>query len=239
MAEIKIVPDQDALAEAAARYFVAAFQDAVRQQGRFRVALSGGSTPRRMHTLLASEPFAQQIDWSLVDVFWSDERCVPPDHPDSNYRMAHDTLLNFVPILASNIYRIPAELSPAGAAASYAKTLHTVFTDAPRMDLLFLGMGDDGHTASLFPGTSALNEYDRWVVANYVEKLAAWRITWTAAAINAAARIAFLVAGKEKSQRLHEVLRGAYDPQNLPSQLIKPENGELLWLIDQAAATAL
>src|SRR5690606_5473944 len=99
--------------------------------------------------------------------------------------------------------------------------------------------GDDGHTASLFPGTSALNEYDRWVVANYVEKLASWRITWTASAINAAARIAFLVAGKEKSQRLHEVLRGAYDPQNLPSQLIKPENGELLWLIDEAAATAL
>src|SRR5690606_983517 len=174
--------------------------------------------------------------------FWGDERTVPPDHPDSNYRMAKEALLDFVALPASNVHRISGELEPARAAAEYEQTLRSFFAKRAgktRFDLILLGMGDDGHTASLFPDTEALNETERLVVANHVPKLDTWRITLTAPIINDAAHVAFLVAGAGKAAVLKRVLQGPRQPHKLPSQLIQPVDGELVWLLDKAAASEL
>jgi 6-phosphogluconolactonase len=239
MTEIKVFPDGQQLAHATAELFVECADAAIKQQGRFSVALSGGSTPRALHRILAGEGFVDRVDWSNVYVFFGDERTVPPDDPESNFRMAQETLLSQVPIPQSNVYRIPAEQQPAQAANSYEQMLRDFFGDQPRFDLVFLGMGDDGHTASLFPHTAALDEQARWVVANHVEKLDTWRITLTAGAINAAKKVAFLVSGEKKATRLREVLHSVHQPHELPSQLIQPESGALLWLVDAPAAVLL
>jgi 6-phosphogluconolactonase len=239
MAEIEVFPSAEALARAAAAHFVERARESIAANGRFRVALSGGSTPKAMFTLLASDEFAPQVDWSRVQVFWSDERAVLPDHSDSNYYMAYESLLSRVPIPENNVYRIQAQREPSQAAADYEMLLRALCGERPRMDLLFLGMGDDGHTASLFPHTKALEETQRWVVENYVEKLGVWRITFTAHAINAAAEVLFLVSGANKAERLHQVLRGDYQPHQLPSQLVKPTDGKLFWYVDEAAASLL
>ena len=239
MAEVKVFSDADALAHAAAEHFVERARETIAENDRFRVALSGGSTPKAMFSLLASDEFAPQVDWAHVQVFWSDERAVPPVHPDSNYYMARETLLSRVPIPDGNIYRIQAQREPSQAAADYEMLLRSLFGEHPRMDLLFLGMGDDGHTASLFPHTKALDETQRWVVENYVEKLGVWRITFTAHAINAAAQVMFLVSGVNKAQRLHQVLKGQHQSHELPSQLVKPTDGTLFWYVDAVAASLL
>jgi 6-phosphogluconolactonase len=239
MDNVTIFPDGQALAQAAAEQVVQRAAESIAQRGRFDLVLSGGSTPRAMHQILASEAYSHQVDWSHVHVFWGDERCVPPNHPDSNYRMADETLLSHVPLPAANIHRIRAEQEPHHAADDYDRELKTFFGNSPRFDLLLLGMGDDGHTASLFPGTAALDEKDRWVVANYVEKLGVWRITLTAPAINAAVEIVFLVSGYNKAESLQHVLDGPHEPHKLPSQLINPEQGELRWFVDEAAASRL
>ncbi len=239
MTEIKVYPDSQQLAQAAAELFVESADTAIRRQGRFSVALSGGSTPRAMHQILASDDFSSRVDWTNVHVFWGDERTVPPDHPESNFRMAQETLFSQVPIPERNVHRILAERQPSQAADDYEQTLRDFFGDQPRLDLVFLGMGDDGHTASLFPHTAALDEKTCWVVANHVEKLDTWRITLTIGVINAAAKVAFLVSGGKKAARLHEVLRGLQQPHELPSQLIQPESGALLWLVDAPAAALL
>jgi 6-phosphogluconolactonase len=208
----------------------------------FAVALSGGSTPRSLFSLLAGPERAQHIGWSKVHVFWGDERTVPPDDPDSNYRMAREALLDRVALPSSNVHRIPAELEPTRAAEEYAHTLRDFFTrrtGAARFDLILLGMGADGHTASLFPGTAALDEHERWVVANYVEKLDTWRITLTLPVLNGAEHVAFLVAGAGKAETLKRVLQGPRQPRELPSQLIHPAQGTLVWLLDHAAAAQL
>lgn len=240
MANVKVVPDQNAVGYAAAEYFLDVYQRSVTARGCFCVALSGGSTPRYLHRLLANEAFSRRIDWAEVDLYWSDERCVPPDHPDSNYRMARQTLIDFVPIPQTNVHRILAELDPQVAAADYERVLKAGFTaEDSRFDLILLGMGSDGHTASLFPGSAALDVHDRLVVANYVEKLSAWRITFTAPFINAAAHVVFMVTGEEKADALRAVLKGEHHPHKLPAQFIKPEDGELLWIVDEAAASRL
>jgi 6-phosphogluconolactonase len=239
MQAVATFPDQDTLAEAAAQHIVTLAKEAITTRGRFSIALSGGSTPKQTLSCLASDEFAPMMDWQKVHVFWGDERCVPPDHPDSNSLMAREVMLDRVPIPIDNIHRIQAELNPTDAAHIYETELRAFFQEVPRFDLVLLGMGDDGHTASLFPGTEALIEEDRWVVANYIARLSSWRITLTPIAITAAANITFLVSGAHKAERLHEVLNGPYKPRELPSQLVKPLDGRLRWLVDADAARLL
>jgi 6-phosphogluconolactonase len=241
---IRIFADVQALSEAAAHEWVRSAHEAVAARGRFTVALSGGSTPKRLYQLLAAEPFRSQLDWGRVEIFWGDERCVPPDHADSNYRMAREALLTHLPIPAEHVHRIEAERSDRDAAArDYEATLARVFgiavsTEPPAFDLVLLGMGPDGHTASLFPHTAALEETKRWVVANPVPQLHTERLTLTRPILNRAREVLFLVAGADKAERVVEVLTGPADPLRLPSQSIQPE-GQLLWFLDRAAAARL
>jgi 6-phosphogluconolactonase len=237
--EIEVYPDPAALAQAGAEQFVSLAAEAIAARKRFSVALSGGSTPKAMFGLLATDEFARRIDWLNVYVFWGDERCVPPDHADSNYKMAVDTLLSHVPLLPDHIYRMKGEIEPTEAAAAYEQLLKTFFADDPHFDLILLGMGDDGHTASLFPGTAAVHETQRWVLAHYVQKVSMWRLTLTPPMINAARTVTFQVAGAGKAERLRQVLKGPYQPGQLPSQIVNPVDGELVWMLDKAAAALL
>ena len=242
--ELEVFPDATAVAQAATDLFIRSARQAIATHGRFDVALSGGSTPKAMFALLAAPPYDKQVDWTKVQLFWGDERCVPPDHPDSNYGVANTLLISKVGIPASNVHRFLTEQSDAEQIADqYAAELKQHFAlhagELPRFDLIYLGMGPDGHTASLFPHTAALHITDRLVAANYVEKLNAQRLTLTAPVINAAALVAFLIAGPDKADALHEVLEGQPNPDTYPSQLIAPQHGKLYWLVDQAAAARL
>ena len=237
--DLVIVPSAAALASAAAERVVAAASAAIRARGRFVVALAGGSTPKALYTLLASTPVSPRIDWSRVDVFWGDERCCPPDDPGSNYRMTREVLLDRVAIPPEQVHRIRGEDDPVLAATSYERQLRTVFPSTSRFDLVLLGMGDNGHTASLFPGLSAVRELTRWVTAEYVPEVSMWRVTLTPAAINAAAAVLFLVAGAGKAAMLARVLEGPRVPDELPAQSIAPTDGSLTWLVDAAAAAQL
>ncbi len=234
-----------AVAEAGAEQFVALAELAIREQGRFTVALSGGRTPEAMYRLLAMDSFLPRVDWEHVFLFWSDERCVPPESPESNFRLAVEAFLHDVPIPDEQIFRLRGELAPENAAADYEHDLRRFFfTPAgpppfPRFDLILLGLGEDGHTASLFPGTAAVHESERWVVANYVDKLATWRLTFTIPVINAAANVLFLVTGANKAAILREALYGNFDPIKLPAQFIEPAAGNLHWLVDEAAGAEL
>lgn len=239
--EVCILPSADDLFHAAAVEFSARARQAVHEQGRFAVALSGGSTPRGLFQLLASGAI-QDVPWDKICFFWGDERHVPPDHADSNYRMAREAMLSKIPALPENIFRIPAEGLDANAVAlSYEQTVQTFFAlksgQLPRFDLILLGLGPDGHTASLFPGTTALNETQRIFVANWVAKMNDFRFTLTFPAINRAACVAFLVSGADKASTLKLVLQDK--SARLPAQSIHPENGTLLWFVDQPAASAL
>lgn len=238
---IEVYGNAGELAWAAALRFAGLCQSSIAERGKFCVALSGGSTPKLLFSLLADQPFADSLAWSSIYFFWGDERCVAPDHADSNYHMASNTLLSKVPVPAQNIFRIPAEdENPDQAAANYSRAVQEFFNAGPaRFDLVFLGMGADGHTASLFPGTKALNIDDQIAAANYVDKFQAHRITLTAQTINNARNIIFLVAGEDKAVTLKEVIEGEYQPNIFPSQLIKPHDGYLLWMIDEAAASLL
>ncbi len=241
MSDLQVLENTKALALAAADRFVAAAQEAIENRGRFTVALSGGSTPQETYGQLAGPSLATKVSWRNVHIFWGDERCVPPDHPESNYRMVRKTLIQKVPIPQTNVHRIQGELDPDLAAEAYAEELRSVFgsEERPRFDLIFLGMGKDGHTASLFPGSVALHETERWVVAVFAEALQAWRITLTPPVLNSARQLSFLVAGKSKAERLQEVLEGEPRPELLPAQIIQPRNGQVTWLIDRAAAARL
>jgi 6-phosphogluconolactonase len=239
--EVLICADAAELAREAARRFAGLAEAFTREAGRLTVALSGGSTPKAMFHALAEKPIADALPWRSIYFFWGDERCVPPDHADSNYRMANENLLSKVPIPRENIFRIPAEDGDhKRAAADYSETLRTFFAEErPSLDLVFLGMGPDGHTASLFPGTTALCANDRIAVANYVDKFQSWRITLTADTINRARNIIFLVAGADKAPALKEVIEGERNPEQYPSQLIEASHGALLWMVDEAAAKLL
>jgi 6-phosphogluconolactonase len=234
---VKIFDNSDELARAAAEYFVVRCGEAILQRGLFTVALSGGSTPKVLFELLAdpNEPFRDQLSWSRVHFFWSDERHVPPDHPESNYRMANEALLSRVPVIKSNVHRVPSENpNAAEAAAEYEQILiKTTSQSLPQLDLILLGLGSDGHTASIFPGSEVLHETKRLVAAPWVEKLQTYRITMTLPLLNNAASVVFLVSGSEKAKIVKEVLGG---PEMYPAQAIKPAHGELLWLLDNDAA---
>jgi len=233
--EIKVVPDAAEVAHEAAERVIAAASRAADEGRTFSIALSGGSTPKALFELLATDPYKSRIDWAKVEVFFGDERTVPPDHKDSNYRMAREALLSKVPIPGDNVYRMAGERDPNTAAREYGQMLKEKFGDGG-IDLVLLGMGDDGHTASLFPETEALDETKHRCVANFVPKLNTWRLTLTAPFINRSAQVILLVSGASKAQRLQEVLEGAPDPRRLPVQLIKPASGRLTWLVDAAAA---
>ena len=236
--DIRVLEDDEEVARAAATWFVDIAASSISARGRFSVALAGGSTPRRTYQLLAGDEHRNRIAWPQVHIFFGDERCVSPTDPNSNYRMADEAMISLVPIPTQNIHSIAGEGDPVANASLYQGDLQTFFDGAawPRFDLVLLGMGDDGHTASLFPHTRVLGEREAWVLANWVEKLGAYRITLTPPAINHAANVRFLVTGAGKAKSLHQVLRGARDPEKLPAQLIQPTEGSLLWLIDQAAA---
>lgn len=236
----KTYADVKALSKAAADLFLQTSQEAISKQGRFSVALSGGSTPQLMHELLAQPPYRETIQWENVHVFWGDERCVPPADPRNNATAAFDALLSLVPIPVEQIHPMSGVLPPAESAAEYAITLNTYFNNHhPRFDLVFLGMGDDGHTASLFPGTDVLEEKQAMVKSLFLAKQDMYRVTLTAPAINLAAKVVFLIAGGGKANVLKQVIEGDFDPTTLPSQLIKPSNGELYWLLDEAAGAQL
>jgi 6-phosphogluconolactonase len=240
MTSIHEFPDSGTLAVGAAEHLIELANSAIAEHGRFSIALSGGSTPQSLYELLATPSYAERINWQQMHIFWGDERCVAPDHVDSCYHMAREAMLDHVSLPPDNIRRIQGELPPDEAAAKYEQILRHFFGDQePRFDLILLGMGDDGHTASLFPGTKALHEETRWVIENYVEVKQMWRVTLTKTAINAAANIMFLVSGSGKAEKLHEVVQGTYTPYQLPSQMIKPENGKLMWFVDHDAAHLL
>jgi len=243
--EVQIVPDAEGLYHAGAAEFVRLAGEAVMAKGSFTVALSGGSTPKGLYGLLATDPLLRgQVPWDTIHVFWGDERHVPPTDAESNYRMAHEALLAKVPIPPAQVYRIKSEASDASHAADdYEQTLRVFFRvsagQLPRFDLVFLGFGPEAHTASLFPGTKALHETKRLVVSNWVGKFFTDRMTMTPPILNHAACVVFLVSGEEKALPLKAVLEGPYEPEQLPAQLIRPEHGRLLWLVERDAASLL
>jgi len=240
MAIIQTYPTPDELARAAADHFAALSQEAIANHGHFSVALAGGSTPRATYEILATIEYAQKVNWERVHVFWGDERMVSPGHEDSNYRLAVDAMLKVIPISKDNIHRILGEARPQDAARAYEGTIREFFNPhTTSFDLILLGMGDDGHTASLFPGTMAVHEDTLQVMAHFVEKLAAWRVTFTPRLINAAENVTFLVSSERKARRLRQVLVGPYQPEVLPAQIVRPSRGRLRWLIDEAAALHL
>jgi 6-phosphogluconolactonase len=236
--QIRVFPDPDAVAQAAADIVAAAALEAIAERGAFRISLAGGSTPKKLYQLLAEEPYRSGIDWARVHVYFGDERVVPPEHKDSNYRTAREALLSKVPIPGDNVYRMKGEIDPKQAAKEYGLMLKETLGDGG-MDVTLLGMGADGHTLSLFPGTPAVKEREHRVVANYAENSTtgkSWRITTTAPFANRSRRVLFLVTGADKAKTVSQVLEGPPDPDRLPAQLISLDEGELIWLLDAAAA---
>lgn len=239
MAELKTYPNFNALANAGAQHFATRAETAIAQRGAFNVVLAGGSTPRQLYRRLVQPPYLDGLDWLNIHFFFGDERCVPPNHPDSNYGMAYETLLSHVPLPAANIHRIPGELPPAQAAEAYAAELKSFFGGAlPEFDLVLLGLGEDGHTASLFPGTQAMNETESWVIAvdhTTPPPPLLPRITLTLPVLNAARSVIFLVSGEAKAQVLASVL-DTKDDNHLPARQVDPLNGSLFFLADEDAA---
>jgi 6-phosphogluconolactonase len=243
--EVRILPDGAAIARRAAQKFVEAATSAVNEKGSFSVALAGGSTPRTLYALLVDDPALRaQLPWVKMQVFFGDERHVGPDHPDSNFRMATEAMFSKSSLKPEQVTRIKGEYPDANQAArEYEQAIRSHFQllneKFPRFDLVLLGMGSEGHTASLFPGTKALHEKERIAVSNWVGKLLSDRITLTPPAINHAAHVIFMVTGADKAPALTAVLERVYEPDQLPAQLIQPANGTLLWLVDTAAGGLL
>jgi 6-phosphogluconolactonase len=241
-----VEPDAESLARRAAQHFVEMVEETVAARGRARIAISGGSTPKTTFALLgdSNQPYRAHMPWDRLDLFWVDERCVPPDHADSNYRMTREAVLDHVPIPPENIHRMEGELDPEVGAARYESELRNSFrlegAELPSFDLIALGMGPDGHTASLFPHTPALANITSLVTANHVEtQKDAWRLTLTWPVINQARSVFFLIEGADKAQILKDVFTGPRDTELLPSQLIRPVSGILSLILDRAAAELL
>jgi 6-phosphogluconolactonase len=239
---IAIYPDTNVLSHEAAQYIVQVAQESIVTHGRFTIALSGGNTPKTLYGLLGSEPYSSQIDWNLVEIFWSDERCVPPDSPDSNYHMAQEVLLSKVPIPANQIHRVPADKPDRDAAAlEYTQEMQRVLgtSTIPSFDLIQLGMGPEAHTASLFPHQASLHEQQRLVMPVSVPKPPPPRLTFTPPLLNAATRVLFLVTGADKAEAVQAVLEGDRQPDEYPAQIVQPPRGEVVWMLDTPAAARL
>jgi 6-phosphogluconolactonase len=242
--EVHVFPDVNAIARRASEKIVEAANTAAEKTGRFTLSLAGGSTPKTLYALLAAEPFRSQIPWDKTYLFFGDERHVPPDHPDSNFRMASESLLSKLSLKPEQVNRIKCEYEDAEQAArEYEQTLRSFFKlspgQLPRFDVLLIGMGDEGHALSLFPGTKALHDNGRLVMSNWIGKLYTERVTITAPVASNSALAIFMVTKPDKALALKGVLEGPYEPEQLPSQLIQPTNGKLLWLVDTAAASKL
>lgn len=237
---IDIFRDRETMSRAAAEFFIDVSNSKTEAKRKFSVALSGGNTPRAMYEYLAGNEKQRRAPWGKIDVFWGDERCVGLDDPSNNAFNAFNLLLNKIPVIHDNIYRIESELPPEEAAKRYEDVLRNYFgNEPPRLDLIFLGLGENGHTASLFPYTPVLKETERWVSSVFLEKGNMFRITLTPPVINLAENIVFLVSGSNKSSILRQVIEGDYDPYRLPAQLIRPLNGRLYWFIDREASSLL
>lgn len=240
--DVRIFENLESLSEAAAVLFIESSARAIMDRGRFLAALSGGSTPLKLYELLAQSPYREQVDWPHVHVFWGDERCVPLEDLENSYRQAHDVLLALVPIPAENIHRVQSDLEPEAAAINYALVLKQFASpplDWPRFDLVLLGMGNDGHTASLFPASEVNPAAATLAVTAQYHGRPANRVTLTPRVFNAARRIIFLVSGESKSDMLANVLYGEYRPEQLPAQRIRPTDGELIWMVDQNTVNKL
>ncbi len=237
--ELRVYPDPAAVAHALAELFIERAKDAIAQRGSFAVALSGGTTPKAAYALLGSPPLSNAIDWSRVRIFFGDERCVPPDDAQSNYKMARDTFLQSASVPPTNVFRMQGEVDPVAAARAYRDELVATLGEHPRLDLAMLGMGNDGHTASLFPGTDPLTDNDEFVRAVFAPSQAQWRITLTPKVLNASRTVAFAVEGQAKAKTLSLVREGPRDPRQFPAQSIAPASGVLIWLVDRAAAGGL
>ena len=236
---IETYPTPERLADAVARHVAECAREAIAASGRFTIALSGGSTPEAAYRRLATpDSRLPTPDWHQTHVLWGDERCVPPDDPRSNYRMAKEALLDRVRIPPPQIHRIRGEEDPEQAAEEYERTLRSLLTKGP-LDLVLLGLGDDGHTASLFPGQAAVHETGRWAMAVLAPDGKLWRVTLTPPVLNAARNVTFVVSGANKAARLQQVLQGPFAPDTLPAQAIRPAQGRLTWMLDQAAACRL
>lgn len=234
--ELQVYPDVMALARAAAAHFVDMAQAAINLNRRFSVALSGGETPRQMYRYLATPEYASRVDWKRVHLFWSDERCVPPDHADSNYQLAWESFVDHVPVSMDNVHRILAEHDPIIAAETYEQELKDHFKSAlPRFDLILLGLGEDGHTASIFPGSTAATESSRLAVAAQHPQTNQWRVTLSFPAINAAVNATFLVSGHSKASALRIARSGISAPAEFPASAVDPTTGTLRWFCDSAA----
>ncbi|RYF96482.1 MAG: 6-phosphogluconolactonase [Chitinophagaceae bacterium] len=237
--KLHICKDANDLSMQAAVWIGSVIKQTLEKQERFTLALSGGSTPQKLHGLLSSYPYKEEIDWSKIHIFWGDERAVPLDDDRNNAKMAFDTLLDKVAVPMQQIHIMRTDIDPAEAAAEYETILQKYFgATGYTLDLLLLGMGDDGHTLSLFPGTSVVSEKEKWATSMFLDSQDMYRITLTAPFANRSARVAFLTAGKAKAPALKQVLEGQYDPNHYPAQLIRPV-GELHWFVDQEAAALL
>lgn len=239
---VVIFSDGDKLNQAAAEYIVRLARESIAAHGKFNIALSGGSTPKKLYGLLASEPYRSQIDWPHVEIFWSDERCVPVDNPECNYNMAREAMLSKLVLRADQIHRMPADEADRDAAAQqYTQEMRRVFgTDGiPAFDLIQLGLGPEAHTASLFPHQSSLHERERLVMPVSVPKPPPERLTFTPPLLNAAKHVLFLVTGAEKAEAAQAVLEGERQPDEYPAQIVQPGNGDVTWMLDSAAAGKL
>ncbi|HKE38053.1 MAG TPA: 6-phosphogluconolactonase [Candidatus Baltobacteraceae bacterium] len=237
--DIKIYPNPDAVATALADLIIDVGQTALADRGVFRVALSGGNTPRHAYELLGQEPRNMSLPWKDVFIYFGDERCVPPDDEQSNYRMARKAFLDKVAIPHANVHRIRGEADPGVAANNYASIIRSDLADPPRLDLVLLGLGPDGHTASLFPGSPPDLHDSVLVRAVFAESQDMWRVTMTPKLINLGRTVAFAVEGSEKADVLCKVLEGPIDPTKYPAQIVNPSSGRLVWLIDELAAGML
>jgi 6-phosphogluconolactonase len=237
---LEIFPTPGALADAVARHVVDCAVAAISSTGRFVLVLSGGSTPEAAYRRLTTGGSRLTFDdWRLVHVLWSDERCVPPGDPQSNYRMAQEALLDRVPIPVQQVHRIRGEDEPEKASADYERDLRSLLAGEQSLDLVLLGLGEDGHTASLFPGQPAVHETGRWVMAVLAPDRKLWRVTLTPGILNLARNVTFIVSGANKAETLQRVLEGPFNPDLLPAQAIRPRQGRLTWMVDQAAAAGL
>lgn len=238
---LHILPNAESVAIAAAEFITEKIETVLKTRDRFTIALSGGSTPKRLHQLLAEAPYRNRIDWTRLHIFWGDERYVPLEDERNNAKMAYDTLLNKVPVPAEQIHIMRTDLpDPEESARQYEAILHTYFDgEENSFDLLLLGMGDDGHTLSLFPGTEVIHETGKWCTAFFLKQQEMFRVTLTRTIANQSACILFLTTGKAKAPALKEVLEGPPNINIYPSQVIQPVNGTTHWIVDEAAASLL
>lgn len=233
---IHAYPNKEKLVAATTESIANCMEQAIQKNGLCNMALSGGKTPGGIFSLLASNPYRDRLDWSRLHLFWGDERMVPPEHQDSNFRLVQETLLDHIKIPDENVHRMRGEIAPEEAAAEYIELLHDHFKgDLPCFDLMLLGLGEDGHTASLFPETDAVEECEKHAVAVFVPKLDAWRVTLTLPVLNAARKILFLVSGKSKSEMVQRIISNKQPTKEIPATMVNPQSGELHWMLDSDA----